>query len=128
MSKIFGLMISLSLAIILIAPQVFAVTGETLYTAPGYYRVDIPEMGGAEYAPAPMAACTVEPGASNVDINKRPNVPEIGHGGPGGSYSESAKSASTCKREGSRMPSNNIKRLDSPGMWQYAVLRIGTDR
>ena len=118
MNKTTGLMILLSVAIILVAPQVFAASFDWLNTTPSHNWNALPGIG-EEYSSAPTTAtCEVDHGAYNLDMNKKPNLPEIGYG-DSSSYPENAVVASTCEGAGSAMSAKDLQVPNTPESWNY---------
>lgn len=114
MNKITGLIILLSVAIVLVAPQVFSASSydfDKSYSvgmSPGYYRSDAPEVMGA---PAPAVTCEVGHGATtHLDVTKGTD-----------DYPENVQLTSNCEGSGSGMDAKDIQdpHLDTPEMWNY---------
>jgi len=117
MNKITGLMIVLSVAIILVAPQVFAASFDWLNTTPSHNWNPLPGIG-EEYSSEPMAMCEVDHGVYSVDINKKPDLPGIGYG-DSSSYRENTTVASTCEGVGSSMSAKDLQVPNTPDSWEY---------
>jgi hypothetical protein len=124
MSKVHVFIILVFAAVFSVTPHVLVSASDTIYSGPGYYRVDIPELGGAEFSPS----CPTKQPESDLNRDRSPGQKDLGYDTSNFVHPGNAKERSTCKSEDSGKRSNNINRLDSPGMWQYAGLKMGVDR
>lgn len=109
MNKIKGMMITmlLSVAIVLVAPQVFAATFDFLTAAPTEINTGFPGEG-EKYPSEPTVVCSVDRGNPGVM-----DLAQMDY------YHEREEPKSTCSGAGSDIPSHDVDRMGAPEHWHY---------
>lgn len=109
---------TVSILAVLLAALLFVASqglGAVLST-PGYMRPDVPEMGWATEEPKFPSTCVVERPAEILDIQERPDEPELAFRS-GGMYEYPKSFGSTCL--GGGMAEEEVPRLDIPEIFEY---------